>query len=147
VTTRKPAAPKASKAKPAKAPAPSKKPGRPSKYDPAMCETIVALGCKGRSKTQMASHLNIARSTFDAWLGQHDEFKEAWELADTHAQAFWETIGLDGIGKGHTFNDRAWSLQVRNRFAHSYKENRELELSGIGGAPISIIMSPTDAKL
>jgi hypothetical protein len=127
--------------------APAKKPGRPSKYVASMCQTIIELGRKGRSKTQMASHLDISRSTFDRWLTEIEEFKEAWDLADTHSQAVWEAIGMNGISKGHTFNDSAWSLQVRNRFAHSYKENRELELSGIGGAPISIIMSPTDAKL
>ena len=54
---------------------------------------------------------------------------------------------MAGLGKGHTFNDRAWSLQVRNRFPHSYKESRELELSGAGGAPIQIVMTPADANL
>ena len=125
----------------------AKKSGRPNKYQPAMCEVIVELGLKGKSKAQMASHLNIARSTFDRWLEEHQEFREAWELADTHAQAFWESIGADGVGKGHLFNHNAWSLQIRNRFSHSYKESRELEMSGVGGAPIQIVMSPTDAKL
>ena len=112
-----------------------------------MCESIIELGKKGKSKTQMAAHLDISRSTFDRWLEAHEEFREAWELADTHAQAFWEEIGADGVGKGHLFNHNAWSLQVRNRFAHSYKESRELELTGAGGAPIQIVMTPTDAKL
>jgi Helix-turn-helix domain of resolvase len=123
-----------------------KRAGRPSKYDPAMRTTIIELGRKGKSKTQCAAHLNIARSTFDAWLGQHEEFKDAWDLADTHAQAFWEEIGFGGVGNKF-FNDRAWSLQVRNRFPRDYKESRELELSGVGGAPIQIVMSPADARL
>jgi hypothetical protein len=122
------------------------KAGRPTKYAPAMCEVIIDLGRKGKSKTQCAAHLNIARSTFDAWLEAHEEFRDAWALADTHAQAFWEEIRFGGVGNKF-FNDRAWSLQVRNRFAHSYKENRELELSGVGGAPIQIVMSPADARL
>ena len=132
----------------AKAPpkAAAKKSGRPSKYQPAMCEVIVELGLKGKSKAQMASHLNIARSTFDRWLEEHQEFRESWELADTHAQAFWEEIGAGGVGNKF-FNDRAWSLQVRNRFPRDYKESRELELSGVGGAPIQIVMTPADAKL
>ena len=87
-----------------------------------------------------------ARSTFDRWLEANEDFREAWELADTHSQAFWEEIGFGGVGNKF-FNDRAWSLQVRNRFPHSYKESRELELSGAGGAPIQIVMTPADAKL
>jgi DNA-binding XRE family transcriptional regulator len=98
-----------------------KKSGRPSKYDPAMCETIIALGKKGKSKTQMAAHLDISRSTFDRWLEAHEDFRESWELADTHAQAFWEEIGFGGVGNKF-FNDRAWSLQIRNRFPRDYKE-------------------------
>jgi DNA-binding XRE family transcriptional regulator len=127
------------------APAPAKT-GRRTKYDPAMCETIIALGKKGKSKTQMAAHLDISRSTFDRWLEANEDFKESWELADTHAQAFWEEIGFGGVGNKF-FNDRAWSLQVRNRFPRDYKESRELELSGVGGAPIQIVMSPADANL
>jgi len=111
-----------------------------------MCEVIVELGLKGKSKAQMASHLNIARSTFDRWLEEHQEFRESWELADTHAQTFWEEIGAGGVGNKF-FNDRAWSLQIRNRFPRDYKESRELELSGVGGAPIQIVMTPADAKL
>lgn len=122
------------------------KAARRTKYNSAMCETIIALGKKGKSKTQMAARLDISRSTFDRWLEANEDFKEAWELADTHAQAFWEEIGFGGVGNKF-FNDRAWSLQVRNRFPRDYKESRELELSGVGGAPIQIVMTPADAKL
>jgi DNA-binding XRE family transcriptional regulator len=122
------------------------KKGRRTKYEPSMCGTIIALGKKGKSKTQMAAHLDISRSTFDRWLEANEDFREAWELADTHAQAFWEEIGAGGVGNKF-FNDRAWSLQVRNRFPRDYKESRELELSGVGGAPIQIIMTPSDANL
>jgi hypothetical protein len=111
-----------------------------------MCVTIIALGKKGKSKAQCAAHLNISRSTFDRWLEANEDFRESWELSDTYAQAFWEEIGLGGVGNKF-FNDRAWSLQVRNRWSHSYKENRELELTGAGGAPIQIVLSPADAKL
>jgi hypothetical protein len=90
-----------------------------------MWDTIIALGSKGKSKTQMAAHLDISRSTFDRWFGAHEEFREAWELADTHAQAFWEEVGFGGVGNKF-FNDRAWSLQVRNRFPHSCKESVSL---------------------
>ena len=71
-----------------------------SKYQPAMCATIIALGKTGKSKAQCAAYLDISRSTFDRYLEAHEEFREAWELADTYAQAFWEDIGLGGVGNG-----------------------------------------------
>ena len=87
-----------------------------------MCDKIVALGKKGKSKTQMAAHLNIARSTFDRYIEEHEEFREAYELADTHSQALWEQLGMGGLAKGHLFNDRAWQFQVRNRWPASYRQ-------------------------
>lgn len=130
----------------AAAPVPAKR-GRRTKYDPSMCEVVIELGRRGRSKAQMASQLEISRSTFDRYLEEHEAFRESYELADTHSQAFWENVGMGGMAKGHLFNDRAWSLQVRNRFPHSYKESRELELGGAGGQPIKVMMIPSDANL
>ena len=52
---------------PATIPAATSKKSR-SKYLPEMCETVVELGKRGRSKTQCASQLGIARSTLDRWL-------------------------------------------------------------------------------
>ncbi len=138
------AKPKPASTTPATIPAASKKPR--TKYLPSMCNSIIALGRKGKSKAQCAAALEISRTTFDRWLDVHEEFAEAWDLADTFAQAWWEEIGAAGVGN-RDFQDRAWSLLVRNRFSHSYKENRELELTGAGGAPIQIVMSPADAKL
>jgi len=90
--------------------------------------------------------IQVEASTYVPTQEANEDFREAWELADTHAQAFWEEIGAGGVGNKF-FNDRAWSLQVRNRFPRDYKESRELELSGVGGAPIQIVMTPADAKL
>ena len=115
-----------------------------SKYDPSMCDRVIELGRKGKSKTQMAARLEIARSTFDRYLEEHEEFREAYELADTHSQALWEQIGMGGLAKGHLFNDRAWQFQVRNRWPASYRD-KELEFAG--GATISIRLTPADAAL
>ena len=53
------------------------KPRPRTKYKPEMCEVIIALGKKGKSKAQMAAHLDISRSTFDRWL-------EANEIPPAH---------------------------------------------------------------
>jgi hypothetical protein len=54
---------KPSAATPATTSTASKKPR--GKYDPSMWDTIIALGRKGKSKTQTAAHLDISGSTFD----------------------------------------------------------------------------------
>ena len=42
-------------------------PGRPSKYDPAMCEIVVDLMSQGYAKVEVAVALGISRDTLDAW--------------------------------------------------------------------------------
>jgi hypothetical protein len=124
---------------------PAKKLGRPTKYTPGLCETVVALGLRGRSKAQMARELNVARSTLDAWCGEHEEFASAYAMASDYALAFWEDIGESGVGKGHLFNHNAWSLQVRNRFPRDYKESRELEVGGLAGSdPIKLVIAAAE---
>jgi hypothetical protein len=46
------------------------------------------------------------------------------------------------------FNDRAWSLQVRNRFPTEYKESKELGVGGAtGGVPIQIVVNADEANV
>jgi DNA invertase Pin-like site-specific DNA recombinase len=54
------------------------KPRSRTKYKPETCEVIIALSKKGKSKAQMAAHLDISRSTFDRWL-------EANEIPPAHS--------------------------------------------------------------
>ena len=65
---------------------------RPSKYDPAFCEKIVALGKLGKSKAQIASELGVVRNTLDNWAAQHPELVVAISEAQDYALAWWENM-------------------------------------------------------
>jgi hypothetical protein len=56
---------------------PAKSGGR-SLYRPEYCKLIVALGKQGKTKSQMAAALDIALSTFNAWLDAHEGFAKAY---------------------------------------------------------------------
>jgi hypothetical protein len=64
---------------------------------------------------------------------------DAMSRASEYAPAWWEEVGQTGMFMGHRFNDRAWSLQVRNRFPTEHKENKEL---GVGGARVAPVGTP-----
>src|SRR5690606_23308563 len=51
-----------------------RKRGRPTKYDPAMCEQVIELGEAGKSKAQIARSLGVTRETIDIWAREHQEF-------------------------------------------------------------------------
>ena len=65
---------------------------RPSKYDPAFCEKIVALGKLGKSKAQIASELGVVRNTLDNWATQHPEMVIALRDAQEYVLAWWENM-------------------------------------------------------
>lgn len=112
---------------PSAAPAPTpRKVGRPSKYDPAMCETVIELGLLGKSRTQIARSLGTSRKTLIEWEGAHPEFGNAVSIAADYAQAWWEDVGQDNL-MNKELNGHVYSFQMKNRFRHDYSEKIEVK--------------------
>jgi transposase-like protein len=129
-TPRKPKTPnvvKAEGAPAAPAPAPeARKRGRPSKYDPAMCDLVLELGEQGKSKVQIARSLGVHPETMTEWGKVHPEFSASIKEAQALAQAWWEDAGQDGIKAGPgMFNATAFIFQVKNRFRDDYRDQQD----------------------
>ena len=130
---RKPRQPK--KAVPAPSPAPieappKRKPGRPSKYDPAFCELVVELGEMGKSLTQMASRIGVLKETMMDWTKVHPEFSAAVSMAVQLSQSWWEDAGQSGLAMGRDFNAVAFQFQMKNRFRADYTDKVEVKHDG-----------------
>ena len=108
--------------------------GRPSAYDLAYCEQVIALAKEGKSKAQMAAHFDVSRQTIDNWAAAHPEFLEALSRADAHCQAWWEDQGMVGM-RSPGFNAAVWTKSVQARFRDDYTERKEL--TGKDGGPIA----------
>lgn len=94
-----------------------------SKYDPKMCDQVIALGLEGASQKMMWSTLGISKSTADAYCKKYPEFKDALDLALVHAQAYWERQILANVeNKG--FNSRLVEIALRGQFQGDYRETR-----------------------
>lgn len=109
--------------------------GRPSKYDQAYCEQVVALGKEGKSLTQIAVALDIPKSTLISWSNAHLEFSTALTRAKECEQAWWEQKGMDGL-TADKFNSAVWSKSMSARFRDDYTERREL--AGVPDQPIQV---------
>lgn len=117
----------------AKAPARSKAKrgkGRPTDYDPAFCERVVALGSEGKSKAQIAAELGVVRQTLYAWAETYREFSDALNRAKELELAWWENEGQAGLRMGKDFNAAAFIFQMKNRFKEDYRDKQELGISG-----------------
>jgi transposase len=103
---------------------------RPTDYRPEYCEVALELARDGAGRYEIAAGLGCAYSTMQAWEKAHPEFAEAMRDAEDLSHAWWALQGRKGIWAGPGFNASAYALQVKNRFAHAWKDRHETELSG-----------------
>jgi transposase len=101
--------------------------GRPTKYDPEMCEKAVEFLSEGLSIQAMAGEMGVCKDTIYEWMKVHPEFSDAIKRGVAKGALFWEKIGRAGAsGKIKGFNPAAWIFTMKNRF----KWTDRVEVSG-----------------
>jgi len=109
--------------------------GRPTKYDPAMCEKVVECGREGMSKAEIAAELDVTRDTMNEWTKLHPSFLDAVHRAQDLSLAWWEKQSRTGLDKGSAFNAPLWGKAMSGRFpAEPYRDRAEV--TGANGGPI-----------
>ena len=108
--------------------------GRPTKYDPSFCERVIEAGAEGKTLAEMASDLDIDRSTLADWREQHPEFSRAVKYGLEKAQAWWEKNGrLATFGAFDGFNATSYIFQMKNRFSEEWKDRKDIDHSSSDG--------------
>jgi hypothetical protein len=97
------------------------------KFEPAMCDTIIAMGEEGASQKMMWSKLGISKTTAETWKKKHPEFAEALDIALVHAQSYWETQLLANV-ENKNFNSRLVEIALRGQFQQDYRETRDTKI-------------------
>lgn len=115
--------------------------GRPSDYMPEYCELVIELGKEGKSVAQMASYIGTSKQALMRWVEANEEFRTAMEIARSHAQSWWETIGQNNIisSPGATLNSGVYSRSMAARFPDDWRENKGVEVTGAGGGPVKVM--------
>lgn len=118
--------------------------GRPTLYDPAYCERVIASGQDGKTLAGMAEDLDIDRGTLNDWMVAHDEFSRAVKRGLQKAQAWWEDQGrIATFGGIDGFNATSYIFQMKNRFKEDWREKQEIEHKG----GVTVIAGQYDADL
>lgn len=108
--------------------------GRPSEYDPAYCDRVIALGKQGYSRAEIASDLDCSRQTLANWEKEHSEFLDALKRARDESLAWWEQQARKGL-TNKNFNATIWSKSVSGRFPDEpYRER--VQLTGKDDGPL-----------
>ena len=117
-------------------------PGRPSKYDPAMCEIVVDLMSQGYAKVEVAVALGISRDTLDAWSKDPEkpEFSDAVRAGEMASEAWWMTQGRIAL-RETGFNQGLWFMNMKNR--HGWRDKPE---DTSASKPVVIYLDAKDAK-
>jgi len=97
------------------------------KFDPKMCDIIIAMGTEGASQKMMWSKIGISKQTAETWRKKHPEFAEALDIALVHAQSYWETQLLANV-ENKNFNSRLVEIALRGQFQSDYRETRDTKL-------------------
>ena len=103
--------------------------GRPTKYDPAYCDAVVAHMSEGASLLSFAAEINVARSTINEWAEVHPEFSEAVSRGKAKCAAWWEAaarnLALTGAG-----NATMCVFGLKNMGSDEWRDKQEVEHSG-----------------
>ena len=113
--------------------------GRPTIYDPAYCERVIALGKLGHSVAEMCAELDISKQAIYEWEKKFPEFGDAFSRARLYSQAWWERKGRDYIVEspmGERINAGLYSRSMAARFPDDWREKSAVEMSGRNGGPI-----------
>jgi len=74
--------------------------GRPSKYDPSYCDSLIEAMADGYSVTAWAGEIGVSRSRVNAWAEVHEEFREALNVGKAKRLKFWEKTAIAVASKG-----------------------------------------------
>ena len=115
--------------------------GRPSSYDPAMCDRVVECGREGMGIAEMAAEIGISRETFNVWRKDRKDFSDAVKEAVALSQAWWEKQGrMATFGAIDGFNATSYIFQMKNRFRDDWRDKHEMEHSGPDGGAVQFII-------
>jgi hypothetical protein len=115
--------------------------GRPTRYDSAFCEQVIALGELGKSRTQISAELDIHPRLLAHWEEAHEDFRHALELSRVKSMAHWEMLAathMIEIPGGPKVNTGLWSRSMAARFPEHYRENSKVEVVGKNDGAIQV---------
>jgi hypothetical protein len=106
---------------------------RPTDYKNEYCTRVVELGKQGKSFTQIACDLDVAKSTLYLWREVHPEFSDALTCAREYSQAWWEDIGqAQMVAPLQGFSASLFAKQVSCRFPDDYTDKSKSEIGMTG---------------
>lgn len=103
--------------------------GRPSKYDPAFCDTAEATLSKGYSEAVLAGDLGVCIDTISEWKNVHPDFSVSVKVGRAKGARVWEDR-LAKLADENQGNATGIIFGLKNRQPSEWRDKTETEHSG-----------------
>lgn len=121
--------------------------GRPTKYKPEFCETVIECGEQGMGRAEMARELGIDRATLADWVSSKPEFSRAVKEALDASQAWWERKGRSATFGGEDgFNATSFIFNMKNRFPEDWRDKHEVDNKHDVSDPLAELLASVASK-
>jgi hypothetical protein len=98
--------------------------GRPSKYEPWMCDALLKVFASGRFVARFCAEIGIVRSTFYEWVKEYPELNDAYNRAQELSRAFWEEVLVtQATSLEKAPNATQLAMVMNNKFKDEYSRN------------------------
>jgi hypothetical protein len=102
--------------------------GRPTKYDPAMCDMLEASGHNGEGMAEAIVMLGLGRANFYDYIEKYPEFANAVSEYRMRSQSWWEHQGrMATFGATPGYNATSFIFNMKNRFGEDWRDKHEVE--------------------
>ena len=101
--------------------------GRPTKYKPEYCESVISHMSSGASLTSFAAEIEVSRSTINLWIDEHPEFMESVKRAKAKCAAWWERQGREGATGNKDINPTLVIFGLKNMGAEDWRDKQEID--------------------
>jgi len=108
------------------------------------CKKLPTYFMQGQSQAEVCSSLNISQQTFMNYRKMYPILEDAYQLAITHAEAYWTRRGKDGTFGDGEVNAPLYKFQMTNRFG--WGEKVQTEVTGKDGSALSVTLTKADVS-
>ncbi len=113
--------------------------GRPTKYDPSYCDSLIEAMAEGYSVTAWAGDIGVSRSRVNAWAEVHEDFREALNVGKAKRLKFWEktAIAVAAKGTGGPGAASVITFGLKNMGGDEWSDTTKTEVTGKNGTPLA----------
>jgi len=100
--------------------------GKQSHYRPEFADRLPDLMREGQSLAEVASQFEVSVATLHRWLSQFPEFREAYELAQTHSVAWWTKFARKAAEGAEACVPAVLNFNLKNRIGWKDKVEHDV---------------------